>query len=64
MFKEFGLSPIREGMRLEYRLESFNTFNDPQFCPPDVTFGGQIFGQTFYTRNAPREVQMALKLYS
>ena len=63
MFKEFGLGSIREGMRLEYRLESFNTFNHPQFCPPDVTFGGSIFGQIFYTCNAPRELQMALKFY-
>jgi len=63
MFKEFGLGAIREGMRLEYRLETFNTFNHPQFCPPDVTYLGSIFGQTFYTCNAPREVQMALKLY-
>jgi len=63
LFKEFGLGSIREGMRLEYRLETFNAFNHPQFCPPDVTFGGPIFGQIFYTCNAPREVQMALKVY-
>jgi hypothetical protein len=42
---------------------AFNTFNHPQFCPPDGTFGGTIFGQIFYTCNAPREVQMALKFY-
>jgi len=63
IFKEFGLGVLREGARLEYRLESFNTFNHPQFCPPDATFGGPIFGQIFYTCNAPREMQMALKLY-
>ena len=63
MFKEFGLGTIHEGMRLEYRLESFNAFNHPQFCPPDATFGSPTFGQIFYTCNAPREVQMALKFY-
>jgi len=63
MFKEFGMGKVHEGMRLEYRLESFNTFNHPQFCPPDATFGGPDFGKIFYTCNAPREVQMALKLY-
>ena len=63
MFKEFGLGKLREGSRLEYRLESFNTFNHPQFCPPDVTFGVDTFGQTYYTCNAPRELQMALKFY-
>ena len=63
MFKEFGLGSIREGMRLEYRLESFNTFNHPQFCGPDTTFGSPDFGKIFSTCNNPREVQMALKLY-
>jgi hypothetical protein len=63
MFKEFPMGKIREGMRLEYRLEAFNAFNHPQFCGPDTTFGSPTFGQIFYTCNAPREVQMALKLY-
>ncbi|HVM92708.1 MAG TPA: TonB-dependent receptor [Terriglobales bacterium] len=72
IFKEFGLSKIREAMRLEYRLESFNTFNHPQFCPPDVTFvdpslgidpANTNFGKIYYTCNAPRQVQMALKFY-
>ncbi|MBZ5664155.1 MAG: TonB-dependent receptor [Acidobacteriia bacterium] len=63
IFKEFGLGKLREGSRLEYRFETFNTFNHPQFCPPDVTFGSSSFGQTYYTCNAPREVQMALKFY-
>ena len=63
MFKEFGLGTIHEGMRIEYRLETFNTFNHPQFCPPDATFGSPTFGQIYYTCNSPRQVQMALKLY-
>jgi len=63
VFKEFGMGSIRDGMRLEYRFESFNAFNHPQFCPPDVTFGGPDFGKIYYTCNSPRELQMALKLY-
>jgi len=63
IFKEFGMAAIHEGMRLEYRFESFNTFNHPQFCPPDTTFGDPNFGKIFSTCNNPREVQMALKLY-
>jgi hypothetical protein len=63
IFKEFGLSTVREGMRLEYRFETFNTFNHPQFCGPDTTFGSDSFGKIFYQCNGPREVQMALKLY-
>jgi len=63
LFKEFGMSSIREGMRLEYRFETFNTFNHPQFCPPDTTYGGPNFGQIYYQCNSPRELQMALKFY-
>ncbi len=63
MFKEFGLGKIREGMRLEFRLESFNTFNHPQFGGPDTTFGDPNFGKIFYQINAPRQLQLALKLY-
>ena len=63
IFKEFGLGTVREGMRIEYRFETFNTFNHPQFCGPDTTFGSPTFGKIFYQCNAPREVQMALKLY-
>jgi len=63
IFKEFPMSALREGMRMEYRFETFNTFNHPQFCPPDTTLGDPNFGQIYYTCNSPREVQMALKLY-
>jgi len=54
-------------MRLEYRLETFNTFNHPQFCGPDTTYidpslgisqQDSNFGKIYYTCNAPREVQM------
>ena len=34
MFKEFGLGKVRDGMRLEFRFETFNAFNHPQFCGP------------------------------
>jgi hypothetical protein len=72
IFKEFGLGKLREGTRFEYRLESFNTFNHPQFCGPDTTYidpslgirhQDSNFGKIFYTCNAPRELQMALKFY-
>ena len=63
MFKEFGMGKIRDGMRLEFRLESFNTFNHPQFGGPDTTFGDPNFGKIFGQINNPRQLQMALKLY-
>jgi hypothetical protein len=63
MFKEFGMGKIREGMRLEFRLEAFNAFNHPQFGGPDTTFGDPNFGKIFYQINGPRQLQLALKLY-
>jgi hypothetical protein len=50
-------------MRLEYRLESFNALNHPQFCGPNTVVGGGSFGLVSCQANSPREVQMALKLY-
>ena len=69
LFKEFSLARVREGMKMEYRIEAFNAFNHPQFCGPDTSVrfeDGEItgsFGQITGTCNSPREVQMALKLY-
>jgi carboxypeptidase family protein/TonB-dependent receptor-like protein len=63
LFKEFPLSRLREGMRLEYRFEAFNALNHPQFAGPNTTFNGGSFGTITGTAVGPREVQMALKLY-
>jgi len=73
LFKEIPLSKLREGMRLQYRLESYNAFNHPQFCGPNASIPSTFvasdptsyasFGQVSSQCNSPREVQMALKLY-
>jgi hypothetical protein len=63
LFKEFPISRIREGMRLEFRAESFNTFNHPHFQGPHTTVGDSNFGIIDSTVNQPRELQLALKLY-
>jgi hypothetical protein len=63
LFKQFSLGKLHDGMRLEYRFETFNTFNHPQFCGPNTTFGDPNFGVINCTANAAREIQMALKLY-
>jgi hypothetical protein len=63
LFKEIPLSRLREGARLEYRVEAFNAFNHPQFCGPDATVNGPSFGKVTCQANSPREVQMALKFY-
>lgn len=63
LFKEFPLSMLREGAKLQFRLEAFNALNHPQFNPPDTEVNGGNFGVITDTSNSPREVQLALKLY-
>jgi hypothetical protein len=63
LFKDFPLAMIREGMRLQFRAESFNTFNHPHFHGPDTNVGSPTFGKIGFTVNTPRELQLALKLY-
>ena len=68
LFKEFGLGMLREGMHLQFRAESFNTFNHPHFAGPNVLVPGpnspnSNFGQITSTVNNARELQLALKLY-
>jgi hypothetical protein len=60
--KEFGLSPKRDEMKLEMRLEAQNAFNHPVFGTPDTTVGDPSFGQISYLAVGPREIQLALKL--
>lgn len=60
LFKEFQ---IREGKRLEYRLEAFNAFNHPHFNGPDSGVDSPTFGQIGSLAAPQRQVQMALKFY-
>jgi hypothetical protein len=68
LFKSFSLG-FREGARLEFRLEAFNALNYVQFGAPNTTLqpGGPsantTFGQITTQANAPRQVQLGLKLY-
>ena len=63
LFKDFPLGIIREGMRLQFRAESFNTFNHPHFAGPNTLVGNSNFGKITSTVSSPRELQLALKLY-
>jgi hypothetical protein len=68
LFKEFGLGSLHEGMRLQFRAESFNTFNHPHFGGPNTLVPGPNasngnFGQITFTLSHARELQLALKLY-
>src|SRR5581483_7848204 len=62
LFKEIPLA-LREGARLEVRLEAFNVFNRVQFAAPDTNVGDLTFGQITAQANQPRQVQAGLKLY-
>jgi carboxypeptidase family protein/TonB-dependent receptor-like protein len=63
LFKDFPLAKLREGMRLQFRAESFNTFNHPHFGGPNTLVGNPNFGKISFTVSSPRELQLALKLY-
>ena len=59
-FKTFYL---KEAMRLQFRMEGFNTFNTPWFGQANSGFGGTRFGLVGNTQtNDQRNVQLALKL--
>jgi hypothetical protein len=60
IFKNFKL---RETLRLQYRFETFNTFNHARFAAPDTNPASSTFGVVSASQqNAPRTIQMALKL--
>ena len=73
LMKEFPMGAIREGMRAEFRLETFNAFNHPQFGCLNTTVKTKFIGSNSSTfdgfgelncqTNSPREVQLGLKIY-
>jgi len=67
--------PIRDRLKLQFRAESFNVFNHPNFGLIDQHFGDSTFGQAtetlssslgvlspLYQLGGPRSMQFALKL--
>jgi hypothetical protein len=54
--------PIREQVRLQFRLDMFNTLNHTNFYSPNTSIGGGGFG-TINQAWTPRQMQAALKLY-
>ena len=54
-------SIFREGQSLEFRAETFNTFNHPQFSNPVVTSNLPTFGSITTASVSPRIIQLALK---
>jgi hypothetical protein len=62
MFKDFALDKLKEGMKLQCRVQGLNAFNHPQFGGPNTTVGSASFGQVTSQANSPRELEMALRL--
>jgi hypothetical protein len=63
----FKMTPATERARLEYRFETFNAMNDPQFGDPSTnlstgTFGGITTAATASTATGARVLQMGWKL--
>jgi hypothetical protein len=59
----FKIFPIRERLNLEFRAESFNTFNTPIYAGPDTSITSPTFGVVVRNQeNFPRNMQFALRL--
>jgi hypothetical protein len=68
MFKSFGLG-ANEARYFQFRVESFNLFNTPQFNNPNAQIGNTAAGtitsagQPFLFQRTSREIQVAGKLF-
>jgi len=56
--------PIRENLTLQFRAESFNLTNTPNFAEPNTSLGSPTFGEITSTApfSNPRLLQFALRL--
>lgn len=54
---------ISERFRLQFRAEAYNLTNSPSFANPNVVNGTGTFGRITSVISAPRQMQMAVKLY-
>jgi len=53
---------IREGLNLQFRIDSINALNHAQFLPPNTTPTSSAFGQVTGSWASPRTVLLAAKL--
>ena len=61
LYKDFLFTPNAEGPRLEFRVESFNTFNHTEFNNIDTGTNDSTYGQVTSTYD-PRELQFGGKI--
>ncbi len=62
LIKAFPFSLRHEQANAEFRVETFNTFNTPQFADPVLAQDAPNFGVINRTAVSPRIMQLALKL--
>jgi hypothetical protein len=53
---------IHENVKVQFRAESFNLCNRPQFDTPNLTATSSTFGYITATTNSPRAIQLAWRL--
>ena len=58
----FKTTAITEQVRLQFRVESFNSFNRPEWSSPGTGFGSPNFGVVTSTNTFARQFQFGLKL--
>lgn len=59
LFKDFR---VTERARLQFRGEFLNAFNTPRFSGPNTSVTSSSFGAITSQANAPRQIQLGLKL--
>jgi len=58
----FKNTRITERVKLQFRMEAFNSFNRVQFQIPNTSINSAAFGRISAQANSPRDIQLALKL--
>lgn len=53
---------VRDRVNVQFRAESFNAFNTPEFNGPNTSFGSSNFGQITSDANFPRYLQLGLRV--
>jgi hypothetical protein len=53
---------IRELVNVQFRAESFNALNTPEYNGPNTSFGSSSFGQITSDANFPRYLQLGLRV--
>ncbi len=53
---------IRERVNVQFRAESFNALNTPQFAGPNTSYGSSNFGAITSEANFPRYLQLGLRV--